>query len=117
MCFPLDYFVVQTLDQDIVECVRDYGLWAEQPALADIVSAEDTGNPLKVSETYRPHCMQVKPLTDTVHGGCDSLCEHSGPPAQPSSANWSPGREEDDVNGNVTAGGDGDFKEAVGGGQ
>ena len=66
LCFPLDYFVVQTLDQDIVECVRDYGLWAEQLALADIVNAEDTGNPLKVSETYRPHCMQVKPLTDTV---------------------------------------------------
>ena len=57
---------MQTLDQDIVECVRDYGRWAEQPALADIVNAEDTGNPLKVSETYRPHCMQVKPLTDTV---------------------------------------------------
>ena len=66
VCFPLDYFVVQTLDQDIVECVRDYGLWAEQPVLADIVNAEDTGNPLKVSETYRPHCMQVKPLADTV---------------------------------------------------
>ena len=57
---------MQTLDQDIVECVRDYGLWAEQLVLADIVNAEDTGNPLKVSETYRPHCMQVKPQTDTV---------------------------------------------------
>ena len=34
---------MQTLDQDIVECVRVYGLWAEQPALADIVNAEDTG--------------------------------------------------------------------------
>ena len=30
---------MQTPDKDIVECVRDYGLWAEQPVLAGIVNA------------------------------------------------------------------------------